>query len=610
MSSRTWSWAIVVLGLASFAVAFVPLGSMTYLDYPMLTMGLAAAVAAVSLRPDVIRQLLSWRVSRAMGIFLVWALVCAALSGRVFSALFGNPGNGWGWLTMVAAACLVFAASGRRTAMRQVLVITAPWIVLAESAVATYEWATKIWPAGTMSNPSYLLLVLSVLLPMTALVPEGASVSSRRLRYVALLAGLWTVGISGARVGFVLVAVWMAWALWQGRVAAEFAPRTRRIALIVLAALAIPAGIWTYLTGGVGFGGFLGDRLARVGASWAATMDRPLTGWGPDGFFVGAAGHATKGMLSNPGTNFGQIGSDPHNFLAWTGVSLGITGLFLLAWVVFEVGRNWLRQIQAGVFDDTFAWAFGLFAAQVLFAPAAVQTLPLAAMALGTSLAIEKASSAVADAGKGHKGRRGSDRAARPVTSPVVRWVVTAAFVACALAVSSYALTRLTVSERPQDNDPRAIERAASFWSDPYLWYQADLAWGWAIQRDASLVSSRPELTTIHKAVELEPLDPVYLLDLARAEAVYGAPRNEVEAAFDAVYRVFPLSPDCHSSHALYLLAKKDAPGAWSHLRLIKDMKSMDVFSALSSYYKAVGQTQRAAQYEGRLNAALKAQDW
>lgn len=601
MSRATIAWGIVVSACASFAIAFVRLGSMPHLDYPMLTLAFTATIATAVMSREHLGRLLSWRAFWATAAFLVWALISSLASGRLFSSLFGNPANGWGWLTAVCVAAIVLAASGMRRTLRENLVAVAPWLVLIESAFATYEWATKIWPAGTMSNPSYLLLVLSVLLPLTAVTPDNAPTWQLRLRQVALAAGIWTVGISGARVGFVLVAVWVAWALWQGQIGKQLPVRSRRIALVAFGVLAIPAGVWTYLSGGVHFGGFLADRGERIWASLSGMLDRPLIGWGPDGFFTGAAPHASTKLLTLAGADFGQFGSDPHNMIAWTAVSLGIVGLALAGWVVFEVARNWSKQHRSGMLDSALVWGVVLYALQTMFAPAAVQTLPLVGLVLGASLAVEK--TAMSPVGK--KSTSGTTSA--PVAGGRALQVT---LLACAVVLFAYAGTRITLREGAQNNDPVAVQKAAAFWSDPYLWYQADLAWGWAITRDEVDSSNKPELLAVQRAVELEPSNAVYLTDLARATAIYGAPKAEVRAAFGRVYERFPLSPDARSFYALYLVANDDLEGAWEQLAPVKDIESVNVWNALSGYYEATGDTKLATQYRDKKTARLRAQDW
>ncbi len=605
VSASAVAWALVGGALAAFAVALVRWGAQPFVDYPMVAFALTALVAAVTVRGVDLARVLRWRLAWAVCAFLAWALVSALASGRVFSAIFGSPGNMWGWLTLVGVVAIAFASTSRRSAVRDALVKAAPWVVVIQSVVATWQWTEKVWPAGTFSNPTYMVMALGVLLPFTAVVPEGASAVERRLREAALVAGLWCVGLSGSRVGFVAVAVWAAVALWTGGVGVDLSESVRRWALGALVVIAVPAGVWTYRSGGVGIGEFIVDRAGRLAASWGGMMDRPLTGWGPDGFGVGAAAHVPESLMRSVSSDFGQFGADPHNLIAWIAVSTGVVGLALFGWMVFEVARNWSKQASAGRLDAPAVWAVGLYGFQAMFAPAAIQTLALALLALGSTLAIERAS-----AGTGARPKRKGDVSDASQASAISGRVAQVALALCAVLTLSYAIQRATLKKPNELEDPLRIQKAAEFWSDPYLWYHADLVWGWAIQRNPALQAGLPDLVAAQRAADLEPGNPVYLTDLARAKAYWGLPEDEVKAAFEAVYRVFPRSPDAHAAYAEYLIVKGDVEGAWRQLEPVENVSSQEVWRVLVMYYEETGQGERAEFYGDKITAARKAQPW
>lgn len=140
-------------------------------------------------------------------------------------------------------------------------------------------------------------------------------------------------------------------------------------------------------------------------------------------------------------------------------------------------------------------------------------------------------------------------------------------------------------------------QAAAAFWRDPNLWYHASLAWAYEAQESPSLLQSRNDLTAIRQAVALDPYNPEYLSEYARTLAFYDSPPEEVDAAFDAVYEVFPLSPDAHAGHAEYYIVHGDLDRASALLEDVRAMGSPEVWRVLARYHEARGDAEVAEQY-------------
>lgn len=579
------AWGSVALALVASAAGFSHLGSMPFLDGPLVILALLAFLAASLVSRVYVQHALRWRVAWAASAFLACALLSTLASGRIFSALFGNPANGWGYLALLAASTIVLAAASARRSILSSLVAAAPWVILVQVALVAWQWNERsVWEAGSFSNPSYLVMVMGVLLPLAGSAPRGASATHQWLRSLVVLAGVWAVAVSGGRAGFAAVLVWAIFALWSGSVGPAMPKRLRHIVVGVVAALAVPLGVYSYRRGGASISDFVADRGARFFVSWRTLLDRPLLGWGPDGYVNGAARHVTRTLLQSTHSEFGQFGADPHNGLSWLIVSSGLVGVALFGWLVFEVIWNWRLQARVGRLETPLVWGVGLFAFQAMFAPAAMQAVPLVLLAIGASLAVERKPES-------------AESARTRIASGVLRAVVAVLM----MVLLTYALTRVSLRLPAQERNPSRVERLASVWRDPYLWYHADLAWGWAARRGDTSAAGR-DLAAIRRAAELEPGNPVYATELARATAYLAQPEQDVEEAFRRAYGVFPLSPDAHSAHAEYLLAAGDAEGAWQHLRVVEDVESPEVWRVLSAYYLQIGDPAEAKRYQEKID--------
>ena len=129
---------------------------------------------------------------------------------------------------------------------------------------------------------------------------------------------------------------------------------------------------------------FFGGRFALWFQDGArAVAERPLTGWGPDGFGVGRAAASTlerAASVVGPGT------PDPHNLLVWVAASTGVIGLALFAWFATEVMLAWRSRAQCGVDIAPPVWAVCMCIAVGMTAPLTLHVWPMLALMLGISL--------------------------------------------------------------------------------------------------------------------------------------------------------------------------------------------------------------------------------
>ncbi len=576
------AWALFASSAVGLLVGLSPFGSMRLTALPMFSMAITALAAVAWMRADVlVAAARRWRVLWAAAAVLVVALVSALASGRVFSALWGAPGSALGWFEVACAFVVVFAASTRMPDIRAALVAAAPWVIGVEAAVALYQSSIGIHQAGTLSNSSYLAEVLVLMVPLLAVGFDRQSAQGRWIRLALAVLAIGVAMLGGARVGLVSLVAWFVYEAVRGDLLLGVSRRTRRVGAVVGAAAVLMGGAIAYRSGGAGAAEFVSDRASRVMAALGGLAQRPLLGWGPDGFFNGAAAHASADLVAVATPGFGQIAADPHNVVANVLVSLGILGAAAVAWLVAEWVRTWGHQRSAGSFERAWAWAVGLFVVQALFAPAALQVLPLAAVVAGASL-----------------------RPERTTGDAPASWLTVATRVLCAIvafALLAVSLVQLGSGreDRPHGSSPQSAQRAAeTLRLDPWLYYYASLEWAYAASANPAISVDRPDLAAIRRAVALEPSNPVYATELARTLAAYGEPRAQVSAAFERAQRLFPLSPDARSSYAEYLLASGDAQAAKRELERGGAIRAGVLLKTAATVYRELGDTALADEYD------------
>lgn len=554
-------WAVALVGAA--LLALFGLGGHTQAeaaDVGAAVLAAAGAIAAISVISAIVAR--AMRVSRlafAWCAFAAWALVSALVSGRVWASLAGESTDMVGWFAIVAMLAIALAVAVRAREVCSVLATFAPWALAVELGFAAVQLVTSFGSTdvgaavrGTLPNSTYFGEAVLLLLPWTLVSTRGRLRMSAPVRMGLAAASVVLLAASGSRVAAVLSLVWAGFAVWRsGREAKRStAFRVGTVAAMVAAALA--AGLAFAGTELLDITHVLGERPQMWRQAVLAVAERPLTGFGPDGFLAGGVSVGTPDAVRAGAAPllFGPGSTDPHNLLAWVAVATGIVGLALFAWGVAELilrirsSRGLLGELEGA---RAAAWGAALLAVLLLTAPGAVQVLPLFALALGGSAGV---------AGAGVTAPEGAHARARTLARVGTSAALGVALVACVSSLGN-AVTRLPLENASETRSPGIAQRAqaaSDFWrADAHLAYLASVHWGWAVRANPRLAAGRPDLAAIARAVKLDRRDPFIALEYARTLGFYAESPASVERAYREAIRRWPLFPLAHAEYALVL---------------------------------------------------------
>ena len=308
--------------------------------------------------------------------------------------------------------------------------------------------------AGLYGNPVYLAELLAGGLWLglcrqrrwTATNIAGLVVIAAAL---AVSGSRWAVGV--ALLAGIAVLVHLGWR------------RGLAATMLVVAGFALGAGL---ASAGISGGGSTGiDRAGAAPASgirprldtWRSALpaiaERPIVGWGPNGFLAATSSRRTLAIArtEGPDTLFG----DAHNVIVELAVAAGLPGLALfLGWLVLAFGGTRRAELDARV-----SVALGGFTAagltMMLVEPLHVGVAPVTLLALGAAAAA------------GRDGNAATERSAASTAA----WVAGAALCAAGLAASVVLAVGLINLRRAElDDDPagaRAAARLLPRWAEP-----------------------------------------------------------------------------------------------------------------------------------------------
>lgn len=564
--------------LALFALALLGLvgtvGTTTQaqsVDVAALIAGIAAVVAAIvwfALRGG---SRVPFRVALAGGAFLAVAGVSAIASGRGFSAFMGEPTGLLGWGALAVLAVLASAAARSTDAIRAVFARWA-WIAVAlEALLAAGQLALGKLPNGTLANSTYLGEAILLLLPWTLLDDARRPRAEQWLRTSTALLAVGVLAGAGARVAAIAGTLWLVWAFSRRTTLSR---RNRAllsggvIALVALAALlfarAETLGSLSRSTLGVR------PQLWRLAAD--AVADRPLLGWGPDGFVAGGAHASTLARASATTLPILRPGAtDPHSLLVWVAVSAGLLGFAAFAWLFVELARAWSRAVRAHDASTPAIFALVLVSAVFLTAPVTLHVVPLLGVTLG--MAIARHRFAPAEDGPAPAWRTAPASRALPLVLAFLLGLAGA-------LVAVDAATRTTYEAYGASTTPRAAASAVSaariLSFDPYLSYLASMNAGYAAASDPSIAVRRDDLVALDRAVALDRRDPFSALERARTLRAYGADVEQTRAAFEEALRRYPYYPLAHAECAAYLAGQGASAEARAHLAIAKGVADQD----------------------------------
>jgi len=330
---------------------------------------------------------------------VAWLAVTAAVGRDPWFAWIGTPERRFGWVTWALCAALLAAGAARPRARVVVGGLVAAGAALgALTSLEALGWEPPTFAvasrlSATLGSPAYLGAAAALLGPLTlgVALDRGLGRPVRRVA-AAAAAGLAVALVgSGARAAWLGVAV-AGLALAWGRREALRAHRRRTLAsvgvgLAALAAVAVltPAGARAAALLDADAPGGRG-RLDEWRVALVTAADRPLTGFGPEGYRT--AFH--EGVDDAYERRHGRDEQPDRAHSAPLDVLLvgGVPGLALWAGLLVLVGRRVLPALTSGTPWRTGAVA-GLLAHVVgqlaLFPLAEVE--PLAWLLAGTLLA-------------------------------------------------------------------------------------------------------------------------------------------------------------------------------------------------------------------------------
>lgn len=551
---------MVLLGIcvAALVATIQAQSQVDAVDASAVMLGLAALVAAGMLvsRPALVVP--RTRLGYAWAAFLVWALVSAVVSGRVWASLMGEVTNLLGWFSLLAATVVVLGVSAHASSARRALEIAAPVVVFGQVAATIVELSLGDMPRGSLPNSTYLGQALLLVLPFVMVEDNGVLKLTRPQRLALGAATAVTLAAAGSRVAAAVAIAWFLWVL----VGRSGLSKTVKMVALSATVLAFVVGALTFARAEVlGSTGVetLGARPQMWRTAALAVAERPLVGYGPDGFVAGGVA-VTGETLARAGDAlvFRTGAVDPHSLAVWVAVSTGIVGLALFLWALVELVLSWRARAAAG--QDVAPAAFAVLGTLMVFmtAPAALQVIPLLGFVLGTSLAPAAA--------------RDQEPAAVARPTGIGAPVVLALMVAASLVLTANAATRFSLEKHSAELSPGrtgAAQTATDLWSlDPHLAHLASLHWGWAAAANPSIAATRPDLRAIERAVAVDSRDPFVALEYARTLRFYGAAPADLERAFLEAFRRWELFPLARAEYAVFLAQQGRADEARKQIEI------------------------------------------
>lgn len=554
-AGMAWIWGVVGMATAGL---FAVLGGKTQAASVDQAAVLAAVTALIALSGLFVARSLSSLVPRtrlgfAACALLVWLFVAALASGRGWSAWMGEPTNLLGWFTVAGAVVIAAFASSRPVPVRRALAVIAPFVVGGQSAAVLIQAATGNATRGSLPNSTYLGEAILLFLPFLFVEDRALSGLTKSARWALAGTAVIALAASGSRLSALVALVWIAVRLFR---APEIVKRVKAAALAVIV-MAVAVAAFTFQPAEM-LRSFdmqtLGERPQMWLISARGIAERPLLGYGPDGFIAGASKVITPELAEDGWALVLKPGrTDPHNILVWIAVSSGFVGLALAIWFAAEVVVAWVHGARAGTGSSPAVWAVAASTAVYMTAPAALQVVPLFAVVLGCSLAP-------------HSQRR---------PSPSWAGAIPASVLALALLLQmANGVSRIPYERTGPDVSPAKAAGAqslADLWRiDPHLWYLSSLHWGWAANVDRDVAVNQPDLKALQRAVELDERDPFSALELARTLVFYGAPASEIDAAFAEAFYRWPYYPAAHASYGRVLALRGELERAAEEIRIAK----------------------------------------
>ncbi len=383
-----WAVALLTLSLSGALLAGYQARLYVVFDRGALALalaGLLAAMVIVLFPPQ--HGLVFSRLGLVGAGLLGWSLVSTLASGRPWAAFVGEPTSMLGFAALAASAAIALAATSVSNELRRALVAVSPWVLGGESLLILYQLARGLAPAGTLANSTYAGVLALALMPWVMADLDQRSRPSQALRSGVTVLAFVALAAGGSRVVLALALIWATWFVIKR------APLSTALRAVILGGLGV-----SVLAAGLTFSraeilgslssATLGERPQMYRLALRAALQRPLLGWGPDGFFAGGAGSSTPDLVRTGSLYIPSPGGyDPHNLLLFAAVSLGLVGMVLVIALAGFTVTTWRARSGEGLDVAPAAWATALPVLAFLSAPAIVLVVPLVALNYGLSVA-------------------------------------------------------------------------------------------------------------------------------------------------------------------------------------------------------------------------------
>ena len=312
-----------------------------------------ASVGALALGAAALRRPwnLDRRTSAVIGLLLGWFALAAAVSVDGVYAWVGTPERHWGFVSWMLVALALVSGATLRNSERDRLADGAAAAALLVGLWSIAELAG--WrpvellgagsrPAGPYGSSAYLGAGAACLCAAAV----GVAADESRSRMSRIGAGV------GATSSLVAVVASGARAAWVGLLGAALVTLVLRrpplrptsavvaLAVVLVVATAAFTGVTGRLTGatGDGSGGGVRGRLDEWRVAMRMVLDRPLTGFGPEGHRIAFAGAVDDSYERNHGRD--PLPDRAHSVLLDAAVTGGVPGsLALLALMALAARR-------------------------------------------------------------------------------------------------------------------------------------------------------------------------------------------------------------------------------------------------------------------------------
>jgi len=641
----TVGW-VLALGLGALVFAQLPTVLWQDVVVPklvvlrLLTFFLLLGIAAVTItRPSsAVRRRMPVYVA-AGGLFLIWSLLSALLSGNRHLSLFGAVSRYEGWLGFAGYFVIFWAA--RMVARRKYVPTSAAvWAVFgAVLLISVLAITQHFWPESrkidilalggwqrsyaTFGNPLFFGLFCALAAPVLTGIAAGWSEPRSRWLGAGVILLLMTAAIfTYSR------ATWVG--LVAGVLVTAFLLRPRRLSgrLLALALLPLAFGLATtvdYLRPAslpgeatvqgrtsqtLEGGGTIATRLELYKGTIRLIEEKPLLGWGFETYTREAVGMRNARLIELEGPN--RFADRPHNSALYMAYSSGLVGLalyvtfiggaLLAGWRGYRRRQGAEKWLSAGLLGGVIAY----FIAE-LGSFSVVEATPLAWAALGRLAAAEGRDPQDTTLAEGE---RGEEPAPRPAGRGLAMGLAIAAL---CLAVGLPALIHAVNVARADrllytvaatgehvlsDLPALAVKAEKAVQLDPYNPYTRNITALMYLDvgeqlRNPAYISRSERLFT--EGLTYLPDEPNLTVGLSDLYIRVGRPEEAVRLLTDYL-RLDPYMADAHFNMGLAYLNLREPAQAAKHLEdCVRIVPSdAEAFFYLGKAYEQSGEQERA----------------